>query len=511
MFIGLVSQFSTRNISKMVPIQTRNDGEISLENLKKRTIRGGFLAFCAQPAKFLLRMVSLVWLARVLVPEEFGVVGMVTAVTGVIGLFKDAGLSMVTVQRPTITDHQVSTLFWINLAVGTSLFIFSVLIAPFLVTFYREPRLFWVTIFLGTGFIFNGAATQHQALLRRQMRYFELVVIDVLSLVISVATGIAMAAWRFGYWSLVGMQVILPVANTILVWLAFPWIPGRPRRNIGIRSMVQFGGTVTLNSLVVYLAYNTDKILLGRYWGTGALGIYGRSYQLVNMPIEQLNGAVDSVAFPVLSRLQDDPSRSRNYFLKGYTLVLALTIPFVVVCAMFADEIILVVLGPKWKDAGVILRLLAPSGLAFALINPLGSLVMAKGYVGRSLKMALAIAVVLITGYVIGLRNGPAGVAIGFSIGMMLLVVPMIIWARHGTSISTLDIFRSISKPFIAGVIAAISTIFVQYSFGEMWSPFYKLFLGMCSLTCSYLFLLLYVMGEKSKYIDIFREAIART
>jgi PST family polysaccharide transporter len=488
-----------------------SDAGIVLDNLKGKTIRGGFLAICSQPVKFLFRTVSLVLLARILVPEEFGLVGMVTAVTGVIGMFKDAGLSAITVQRPVITDEQVSTLFWINMAVGAILVGLSISLAPVLVSFYREPRLFWVTVALGSGFIFNAAATQHQALLRRHMRYAELVGIDVISLLVSVAVGIAMAVGGFGYWSLVGMQVVLPVANAVFVWVAFPWIPGLPRRNIGIRSMLNFGGTVTLNSLVIYLAYSADKILLGRYWGPAALGTYGRSFQLFNMPIDQLNGANDWVAFPVLSRLQGDPDRFRKYFLKGYSLVLALTIPFVIGCAVFAEEMIIVLLGPKWKDAAAILRLLTPTGLAFALINPFGPLLMARGQVGRSLKMALVIAPVLITGYVAGLRYGPEGVALGSSAGMTLLIVPMIAWAKHGTSISTRDIFRSLRQPFLSGVVAAVATLLFKYYFGPTWSPYASLLVGGSVLIVSYLWLLLYIMGQKDMYLDLLREIKKRS
>jgi PST family polysaccharide transporter len=132
---------------------------VPLQDLKGKTVRGGFISICAQPVIFLLRTGSLILLARILLPEDFGLVGMVTAVTGVIGLFKDAGLSMVTIQRSDITDEQVSTLFWINIAVGVILVGLSIAVGPLLVSFYHEPRLFWITVALGSGFLFNAAAT----------------------------------------------------------------------------------------------------------------------------------------------------------------------------------------------------------------------------------------------------------------------------------------------------------------------------------------------------------------
>src|SRR6201997_4598661 len=196
----------------------------------------------------------------------------------------------------------------------------------------------------------------------------------------------------YGYWALVAMTLIAPTINTLGSWLTTAWIPGRPRRRVGIRSMMHFGGTVTLNGLVVYIASNFEKVLLGRFWGAAALGIYGRAYQLISIPTDNLNYAVGEVAFSALSRLQDDPTSLRNYFLKSYSLVLALTIPITIAVALFGPDLIFILLGPKWKDAAPIFRLLAPTILVFALINPIGWLMFSLGMVVRSLKASLVFA-----------------------------------------------------------------------------------------------------------------------
>ena len=422
-----------------------------------------------------MRIGSLMILARVLDPKDFGLVGMVTVVTGVFALFKDAGLSMVTVQRATITHEQLSTLFWINLLVGTGLAALSVAIAPALVVFYREPRLLWVTAVLATGFVFNAAGVQHSALLQRQMRFGTLAAIDVVSLTVSIAVAFGMAHGGYGYWALVAMAVTLPAVSTVCVWLMAAWIPGAPRRGTGMRSMMRFGSTITLNGLIVYVAYNMDKVLLGRLWGAETLGIYGRAYQLINIPTENLNGAVGSVAISALSRLQDDPERFKSYFLKGYSLVLMLTLPVTVACALFAHDIILVVLGAKWMSAVPIFRFLAPTILAFALINPVTWLLFSKGLVGRSLKMALVIAPLVVLSYVAGLPYGSVGVACGYSAMMALLVVPMIAWATHGTIITWRDILGAVKPPAVSAVVATVVTLAVHYSWTRQLSPFPRL------------------------------------
>src|SRR6266436_9960781 len=354
-----------------------------MKDLKDRIIRGGFAKVCSQAANLLLRMGSLMVLGRLLSPKEFGLVGMVTAIVGVLNLFKDFGLSTATIQRTSVTEQQTSTLFWINIAVGTILGLLSLAIAPAVAAFYHEPRLIGVTAVLGAGFLFNAAGVQHSALLQRQMRFTTTAAIDIFSLTISIAVGIGMALKGFGYWSLVGMTVTSPLICTICVWLATRWVPGMPRRRVGIRSMMRFGGTITLNGLVVYVAYNMEKVLLGRYWGADVVGIYGRAYKLTSIPTDNLNSAIGGVAFSALSRVQDDPQRLKSYFLKGYSLVLALTLPITIVCTLFANDAILVLLGPKWKEAIPIFRLLAPTILIFAMINPFSWLLFSIGLVGR--------------------------------------------------------------------------------------------------------------------------------
>jgi PST family polysaccharide transporter len=337
------------------------------------------------------------------------------------------------------------------------------------------------------------------------MRFTTLALIDVVSLVSSSAIAIGAAMAGYGLWALVTTTVSLPLFTTCGLWFTAVWIPGMPRRGAGLRSMMRFGGTVTLNSLVMYLASNGEKVLLGRYWGAEALGIYGRAYQLIRIPTDNLNSAVGDVAFSALSRIQDDPSRLRSYFLKGYSLVLALTLPITVSCALFANDTVLVLLGPKWKAAASIFRLLAPTMLVFAISNPLGWLLTSIGMVGRGLKINLVLGPMMIASYVIGLSYGPRGVAFAYSAIMLLWVVPGILWCIHGTVISFGDIVSTVSRPLISIIPAAGLAIAAILLFGAKMSPLARLVTGNAILFISYFAVLLFAAGQKTFYVDLFR------
>lgn len=500
--------------SSTAPAVAPNDataGEGSLNegkpaDLKQRTARGAVISAGSQVATLVFRMGSMMIMARLLLPQDFGLIGMVTAFTGFLSLFRDAGLSMATIQRATITNAQTSTLFWINLAVGGLLAALAAIGAPILATFYGEPRLLWVTVALGSSFIFNGGAAQHRAMLQRNMRFGTLATIDIASLILGTVAGIGAALAGLGYWALVVMTTAYPAVVLLGVWWATRWIPGLPQRGAGVRSMLWFGGTITLNSVVVYLAYNADKVLIGKVCGAEALGIYGRAYQLINLPTESLNTTLGSVAFPVFARVQEEPERLRRYFLRGYSLFLTLVMPITMACALFAADIVRVFLGEKWHEAAQVFRLMAPTIIAFALVNPLAWLMLAVGKAGRSLKIAFLIAPVVVLSYVIGLSKGPNGVAAGFSIAMTLLVVPIIWWAKHGTLVRGKDIAMAVLMPLLAILVGAAVVLATNGAVGRVQPTLVRLILESSILFGVYLFVLLFVMKQKATYLQLLRD-----
>jgi PST family polysaccharide transporter len=446
-------------------------------------------------------------LARLLSVEDFGLQGMAVVLTGFLGVFKDAGLSAATVQRLEVTEEQISTLFWINVVVGVALASFTAVLAPALVAFYHEPRLFWIAVVLGGAFVFGGLAAQHQALILREMRFLTIAKIELLSLAISSAAAVIMALLGFGYWALVSMPVVSSAASVAGVWLSNPWIPGLPRRRSGALQMLQFGWINTCDNLLVFLAWNSDNILLGRFWGADALGLYGRAYNLATLPVNQLTGATSGVFFSGLSRIQNDADRFARSFLRGYSLLLSLTIPITICCALFAEETVHVLLGAKWTEAGPILRLLTPTSLVFALANPLSWLVLSAGRVGRALSISITTTPVVIVGIVSGLSYGPKGVALGVSLAMMLIIIPITAWSKLDTRISWTDLW-TVTKPLLlSGLLAGAVGLIVKITLDGATAPFLNLLFGVSLVFAVYAWALLIVMGQKNVYMDLWIQA----
>ena len=468
-------------------------------------IRGSIAKLCGQSITLFIRFVFLAVMARLLDPHDFGLVAMVTVVTGVFELFSTAGLSAATVQRASISAEQVSTLFWINVLVGGVLGFLCITIAPFLAAFYEEPRLLWITATLASGFLISSAGVQHLALLQRDLRYVALAVIETIAQMAAVAIGIGMAVAGLGYWALVGSILAVRFTTTACVWATARWTPYKPRISTEIGSLLRFGGTITINNFIIYLGYNLEKVLLGRFWGADALGLYGRAFQLIDIPTSSLNSALGGVAFAALSRLQTDANRFRMYFLKGYSLVNALTMPLTIFSFLFADDIVLFVLGPKWEDAVLLFRLLAPTILVFGVINPTGWFLQSIGLQDRSLKLALVIAPLVLVACLIGLPYGPPGVAFAFSAAMILWVVPHILWCCHNTVISPTDLLIALSRPGLASLSSAVLVYFAIPYIAFFQSVFLRLAVCGGAMALVYAFVLLIVLDQKSTYLDIFR------
>lgn len=267
--------------------------------------------------------------------------------------------------------------------------------------------------------------------------------------------------------------------------------------------MIHFGGSLTLTGILVYLGYNAEKVMIGRFWGVDAIGVYGRAYQIINIPTDNLNSAVGEVAFAALSRLQDDHLRRRSYFLKGFSLVLGLSLPITIACLLFADDLVFVILGPRWESAADFIRLLAPTTTVFAIINPLGWLVFSMGLVKRGLQVGPILATLMILGCAIALPYGPRAVAFAYSAVLVLWLLPHIWWCVHGTVISVSDVLRAVSRPLASGILAGGLAYGVRVTCGESLSPLLRLLLEGGVLGLGYFGLLLFAAGQKSLYLEL--------
>lgn len=435
-------------------------------NLAGRTARGGVVAILSQGLKFVITIAATSVMARLLTPNDYGLVGMVAVVTGFVSMYKDLGLSAATIQRSEITSEQISTLFWVNLLLSFGIALLTAAIAPLVAWFYGESQLTWITVVTAGGFIVSGIAVQHEALLRRQMKYFALALISLASMAMGYVVGIIMAWNGFRYWALVSSQLTVAATGTLLIFSFCRWMPGLPKRNTGVRSMIRFGGNLTGFTTINYFSRNLDSLLIGRFWGTQQLGLYTRAYQLMGLPIEQINEPVTSVAVPSLSRLTDSPESYRRAYLRMLEKIALLTMPCVALMIVTSDWIIQIVLGSQWVGATRIFVLLGITALFQPVANTTGWLLISQGRTDHMLQWGLISGPIIMAAIVAGLPWGAVGVAASYAFTRVCVVDPLLYWfvGRRGP-VRTIDFYRTMA-PF---VLASLSSLLAALAF-RRWS-----------------------------------------
>ena len=224
----------------------------------------------------------MVILARLLMPEHFGLVGMILALTAAAELFRDLGLATVTIKEKNITHDQISALFWINVGVGVGLLLIFAGAAPAISWFYDDTRLLWVAGAISSTFLFGGLTIQHQALLRRNMKFTQLAAIQLISTGLSILISIILAWKGFGYWALVWREIVRSVATAVGVWLLCRWLPGIPKFGADVRKMFRSGSHVTGFNVLVFGSRSLDQILLGKFWGQNLLVYTNRQARFFN-------------------------------------------------------------------------------------------------------------------------------------------------------------------------------------------------------------------------------------
>jgi O-antigen/teichoic acid export membrane protein len=413
-------------------------------------------------------MGSIVVLARLLAPEDFGLIGMVTVVIGFADLFKDLGLSTATIQKPEINHEQVSTLFWINLAISCATALVIASLSPVVAYFYGEPRLTWITLALTSNFIFGGLTVQHQALLRRQMNFTSLAKIEIISMLIGVVSAVVSAWYGLGYWALAIMQLAIAATNAIGVWIACSWRPGLPVQSSGIGSMLAFGGNLTGFNIVNYFSRNLDNILIGQYWGAQELGLYAQAYKLVLLPIVQINTPITSVVLPALSSLQAEPQKYCRYYYKAILLIGTLGMPIIGFLFASADKVILMLLGQQWLGVVPIFQFLMPAAFNATIGVSIGWVYQSLGRVDRQLRWGIVSSILNVILFAIGVRWGAIGVAASYGLSRPLFLVAGFMYCYKGTPLRFTQLAKTLFLPAFGSIGAATGLIAINQllSFG---------------------------------------------
>ncbi len=393
----------------------------------------------AQIASQVVSLGTLAVLFRMLGPEPYGLLGMVVPVLLLARIFIARGLDVSTIQRPGLTDAEVSSLFWINQLQGLVAAVLIAAAAPLLVWIYGKADpvdVYWVTFALAGVPVVIALGIQHQALLERRMRVGAVAVIRLAAQVAGAVTAISVARAGGTIGALVAQQYAEWAALAVLVWCVGAWRPRAPWAGAPVGSLVRFGRHYALSSLMFHLTTNVDKILVGAMLGPRALGLYSQAFNLMMKPVHVVVAPITAVMLPALSRTAGDPSRYAELVLGFFRLIGLVMLPATVGLILVGREAMRVLGGPQWNEAGPLLAILAVALLTQGFFNALGSVLTSVGRTDRLFAASVVVAIVFCAAFALGVyfdfhRQAdplPIGVAWSYSLAMVLVVFPPYLW-----------------------------------------------------------------------------------
>jgi PST family polysaccharide transporter len=428
-----------------------------MSDLRGHTLKGlkwnGAAHFACQTLHFAISVV----VARALSPGEFGLMGMVAVFSGLAGLFVGLGLGAALVQRPVLEERHLSTIFWVNIACGAALTAGFASASSAIARFYGEPLLRELTLAVAFNFIIGSFSIVQRNLLIRAMDFRSLFIIETTAVACAgaVAAGGALSGW--GVWSLGAQSLVFTAVSAIMLWRLSDWQPSWRVDGGSLRELWGFSSNLLGFNLLNFSNRNLDNLLIGRFIGPNALGVYARAYGLMLLPLDQVSGVLTRVMFPVLSVLQRDPSSVKRIYLRAMRAIALISFPLMLGLMVVAEPMILTVYGEKWRAVVPLIKILCLTGLSQSLGTTVGWIFNSQGRTDLQLRWGVCAFFVRSLAFVLGLNWGVLGVTVAYVASDAVLFYPS--WAIPGRLIGLRvgEIVGNVAKTFLCAATMAVA------------------------------------------------------
>lgn len=477
-------------------------------DLKRRSLQSGLISFAAQPLKLALGIGSTAVLARLLTPADFGLVAMVAPLLALVDSLSNFGLETAIVQQEKLDRQQVSASFWLSLKINALVIGVMMLMAPVLAWFYGEAELTGITLVMAVGALSLCLSFQHKSLLKRQMRFGVLTLIDAGSLLAGAASAVGAAQLGWGYWALVLQLVVMQLTQSLAYWLVCDWRParyvGEVRLDSTLRAMFSYGAHLTGFRFLTRIGMQLDRILVGYVGGAGALGFYHVAYRWAYFPFEQVYYPLFDVAVSSFSRAYEDPDRYRAYCRRALMALFAVCLPALAFLFVEARDVLLVLLGNQWLEAVPLFRLLVVAVFVGSMYRVTKWLYVSAGQTQRQLRWGLIHTPTMIVAVVIGAQWGAYGVALGYTVALCLLTCPSVVFCLKLSPLRLGDFFSAVWRSAFASLTAAVLLFAGRVTFLNAENAVLEIFVRSIIYGLFYLLLWIILPGGKQATREVF-------
>ena len=355
-----------------------NEG-VNNQNLKEKTAQGLFWSFLSSGGIQLLNLIIGIFLARLLSPAEYGIVGVLAIFTLIAGNLQESGFGVALVNIKDIKHNDYNAVFWFNTAMSLLLYLILFLCAPLIAGFYHQPALVPLSRYLFLAFIFAALSISPNAMLARSLKMKEKAITSLSALVISGTVGVVMAFKGFSYWSLATQQILYNVVICFGRYYFTRWCPTFKVDFTPVKQMFSFSYKVLITSVLTTINNNVLTVIFGRLFPVHAVGNFTQANKWNNMANQLVSNTVAQVAQPVLTRINDDNERQRRVFGKMLRFTAFLAFPAMFGLALVAPQLIISTIGEKWLESIPLLQILCVSGAFIPLYTVYQNLFLSQG------------------------------------------------------------------------------------------------------------------------------------
>lgn len=442
--------------------------KFTMGSLRIKTAKNLGIVYTANLLTRIFGMGATIILARLLTPQDFGLVALSGIIIAIVVLFQDFGLGAALVQRQSDIDEATNVVFYSTILIKFVLYSIVFVIAPFAAGFFDEPIVANIIRISGLALIIDAFAAGHHTLMGKNLEFKKLMSIDVVSKVFSSLLSIIFALLGFSFWSLVYGSLAAAPLRLILYWYASSWRPKFSFNKKVAHEMVRFGGWVMFSNIMAFFRSNTDSFFIGKFLNVSSLGIYNMGMKWGLIGLNYIARPMNNVLFPTFSSIQEKKEKLQKAYLKGLKYTNLVTIPLALGTLAIAPEFVKFILGEKWIEVILPLQIFSIYGLFFSMSIPGHNVLFAVGRAKLASKINTAqLIVILVSIYPLLLWWGIVGVALCVTLSAIIISLIWLVLICSSLGITFSASFEALKVPTIASLIMFFSTILVKMLIGS--------------------------------------------
>jgi len=429
--------------------------------------------------------IATVIVARILVPDDYGLMEMATVITGYAFIFNDLGLGQAIIQNPNVTKKQLSSVFWFSILLSFFFAVFAIAIAYPTSLIFHENRVIPLTQATSILFIFSGLQIVPQSILLKNMQFRSTGYIDMIGVLVSSISMVIMAKLGVGVWTLLGGHIIRSLVRVMLLFYVTNWKPMLFFNYREAKQFIKFGFIFALGKSLFYMHEKSDKFFAGRFWPAQLLGYYTFAMQLAVIPTDKIVSIINQVSYSALAAIQHEKERFNQFYLNVSKITATLVFPIFLGGFILAEDLIKVLLTEQWYPMIPLFRYLCIVQIFVSLCALNGFVHSALGKPGRNLIVNIALALFMPMSFYFAVQYSLNIILIPWFTTYLIINIAWMLYTLNIIGIPVSSYLKSIRSPFIASFIMAV-VVFISYQFldnytmiiAKHWQLFINISLG---------------------------------